>query len=326
MPSDAVSSQQNERSEPRRVTADIPSSFEARPWALRNVWRNHAAENLVAWPHYCAADAPVKACHASCDLSRLEANATLLGAVWNDITGSGGTNGTYDAAAKLRVVAALCETPTSIGEQAESASPLDPAFWAIHPTIERLYQWRKLTGGFDDDAWHDDGSAACVYGARCYGHQPDDEVGRRRVSPPRHRRVAAASPRGGVRGVAFGVFSRFSSPGIQFSLVPARSVVPWWFLSFGLREDDAPTVRPGCPRAYVGLASCVVPPSSSSGAPLARRRHTKKNLSRLPSRSRSRASPRASRCAARRLACNRRVSHRRVTAVPQGAALRLRRV
>ena len=119
--------------------ADL-TALKSRPWALRNVWRNNAEANVVSWPEYCAADAPVSDCHPSCDMSALKANETLLDAVWADVVGNGGTLGTYGSMVKLKVIEAVCAMPITIGEQAESASPSDPSFWAIHPGIERLYQ------------------------------------------------------------------------------------------------------------------------------------------------------------------------------------------
>jgi len=42
------------------------------------------------------------------------------------------------------------------GENLESASPADPSFWVIHPTLERLYQAKMLSGGFEDSEWASD--------------------------------------------------------------------------------------------------------------------------------------------------------------------------
>jgi hypothetical protein len=47
-----------------------------------------------------------------------------------------------------------------VGDHLESASPADPSFWPVHPTLERLYQAKMMAGGFADTTWPDstDGS------------------------------------------------------------------------------------------------------------------------------------------------------------------------
>lgn len=39
------------------------------------------------------------------------------------------------------------------GDHLESASPGDPSFWPVHPTLERLLQAKYMTGGFDSEYW-----------------------------------------------------------------------------------------------------------------------------------------------------------------------------
>ena len=39
------------------------------------------------------------------------------------------------------------------GDQLESASPIDPTFWPIHPTQERLYHAKMMSGGFEETEW-----------------------------------------------------------------------------------------------------------------------------------------------------------------------------
>ena len=61
-----------------------------------------------------------------------------------------------------------------MGDSLESASPADVSFWPTHPTVDRLFQWRRLNGmGLD---WPDN-SAWSVEGTRtayCHGHNVDD--------------------------------------------------------------------------------------------------------------------------------------------------------
>ena len=44
----------------------------------------------------------------------------------------------------------------------------------MHPTLDRLLQYKRLVADFDDDAWS--GGSLCKYGATspCLGHREDD--------------------------------------------------------------------------------------------------------------------------------------------------------
>ena len=61
------------------------------------------------------------------------------------------------------------------GDQLEAASPMDPSFWTIHPTTERLWVYKKLSGTFQDETWPSKNSRAC-FNCHCYGHAPGDIV------------------------------------------------------------------------------------------------------------------------------------------------------
>jgi hypothetical protein len=81
-------------------------------------------------------------------------------------------------------------TRVLLGDHTESASPADPSFWPIHPTLERLYHARMLMGGFSDTRWPTDSTAEYVcdkaecyeqgtiatYAACCYGHYENDKL------------------------------------------------------------------------------------------------------------------------------------------------------
>jgi len=42
------------------------------------------------------------------------------------------------------------------GDHLESASPADPTFWVIHPTLERLLHAKLMAGGFKSESWATD--------------------------------------------------------------------------------------------------------------------------------------------------------------------------
>lgn len=83
------------------------------------------------------------------------------------------------------------------GDHLESASPADPSFWPIHPTLERLLHAKYMTASFDTDEWatdavndyvcnkakcydtelaDDDSNGFGYYEHCCYGHYQDDQI------------------------------------------------------------------------------------------------------------------------------------------------------
>jgi len=78
------------------------------------------------------------------------------------------------------------------GDHLESASPADPSFWVIHPTLERLLHFKMMNGGFEADSWVSDqvndyvcNNANCYDLATnsrsyaescCYGHYENDRL------------------------------------------------------------------------------------------------------------------------------------------------------
>jgi len=126
----------------------------------KNFWRAYVTES----PESCSHDAPQTECHMKCML---------------DYTNKGDvnqfTNMTYNWVKKLSYSRApvsdanwlrtlteeqaaglmklYCETPFTPGEQIESASPMDPSFWPIHPTMDRLLQYKRMVSDFDLLQW-----------------------------------------------------------------------------------------------------------------------------------------------------------------------------
>jgi hypothetical protein len=76
------------------------------------------------------------------------------------------------------------------GDHLESASPADPSFWPIHPTVDRALQVKYLVGGFEYDDWPDEDEIVCTLSTCyeddsgvaasnskcCYGHHATDKV------------------------------------------------------------------------------------------------------------------------------------------------------
>ena len=88
----------------------------------------------------------------------------------------------------------ICHEGSKIftGDHLESASPSDPTFWIIHPTLERLFQTKLMTGGFPNEKWENNAKTEFVcnkakcyhtstnrsdyYDDCCYGHYEFDQM------------------------------------------------------------------------------------------------------------------------------------------------------
>jgi len=61
--------------------------------------------------------------------------------------------------------------PGLTGDILGSGSPVDPIFWLIHPTVDRLWQWKRLSTSCGYNySWP---SGTSIYG-NCWGHDKDD--------------------------------------------------------------------------------------------------------------------------------------------------------
>ena len=87
-----------------------------------------------------------------------------------------------DYAPFLRIFCTMSWAP---GEQMEAASPADVSFWPIHPTMERLLQYKMIVRPFTDLNWANDlsndnlpgdGTTLCEYtdDSQCEGHHGYD--------------------------------------------------------------------------------------------------------------------------------------------------------
>ncbi|CBJ33496.1 tyrosinase [Ectocarpus siliculosus] len=58
---------------------------------------------------------------------------------------------------EMRILAMQwCNGEVGMGESSQSSSPLDPTFWSMHPTMERLLVFKLLAGTFTDYSWPDE--------------------------------------------------------------------------------------------------------------------------------------------------------------------------
>jgi hypothetical protein len=143
---------------------------------LKDMWRSE----LVNTPEYCSLDAAhdPTACSFRCNkddpsLMRSAINAASVYDV--DLSA-------LNVTTLVEVIDKLwCDTQYWPGDHLEAASPIEASFWPIHPTIERLLQYRELTRPFTDRSWNnatgadgEPGRFCVVDQSGCKGHHAGD--------------------------------------------------------------------------------------------------------------------------------------------------------
>ena len=142
---------------------------------LKNAWRL----KIIETPKYCSPDTPVSECMWTCVTSEGETPSQnpemkLMFETYLNIKAS---NPHYEEL----VNKIMCETPYWPGDQLEAASPADVSFWPIHPTLDRMLQYKHLARPFTDKNWstYETGTTAsiCVMQSlNCKGHNPMDDT------------------------------------------------------------------------------------------------------------------------------------------------------
>eukprot|EP00640_Fibrocapsa_japonica_P000537 CAMPEP_0113952822 /NCGR_PEP_ID=MMETSP1339-20121228/90638_1 /TAXON_ID=94617 /ORGANISM="Fibrocapsa japonica" /LENGTH=1284 /DNA_ID=CAMNT_0000961487 /DNA_START=143 /DNA_END=3997 /DNA_ORIENTATION=- /assembly_acc=CAM_ASM_000762 len=145
----------------------------------KNLWRR----GLMECPTHCDMDTPMEECICNCgeeeDLMERLSDPDMLDEFY--VAAAAGKNklsGEYTDDEKKKFISIMCRAGTAIGDQLESASPADVVFWPIHPTIERLAQWRMMRAGFSDEDWPEEGNYRGTVKIdaeqACTGHGPND--------------------------------------------------------------------------------------------------------------------------------------------------------
>ena len=83
----------------------------------------------------------------------------------------------YDNATIMEIAdIILCDTTYWPGDQFEAASPVEASFWSIHPTLDRLLQYKELVFPFKSRVWDTSGQKYCtaVSSTDCLGHHAYD--------------------------------------------------------------------------------------------------------------------------------------------------------
>jgi len=80
----------------------------------------------------------------------------------------------YNPKQLKKLVQTVCEANIVDGDQLEASSPADISFWPIHPTMERIWQFKNLKGFMTDSSWPT--NKVSIYGDSCIGHAANDTI------------------------------------------------------------------------------------------------------------------------------------------------------
>mmetsp|Transcript_38113 Transcript_38113/g.49175 ORF Transcript_38113/g.49175 Transcript_38113/m.49175 type:complete len:640 (+) Transcript_38113:38-1957(+) len=72
------------------------------------------------------------------------------------------------------LITTICNSNLVEGDNLQASSSYTPEFWPIHPTVERMIQWKRIHSDFKDLTFPSGGS--WIPGAACEGHMSDDVV------------------------------------------------------------------------------------------------------------------------------------------------------
>jgi len=136
---------------------------------LKNAWRNYDVE----MPKYCSLDSGDDCafkCTFDSDGTMVEAMESMLSTY--EIS--------YDhlSSKEMKDIAEemYCNHKYWPGDHLEAASPVEASFWPIHPTLDRLLQYKESVQPFTSTTWtgDDDGEACTTGGSKCKGHNQYD--------------------------------------------------------------------------------------------------------------------------------------------------------
>ena len=132
---------------------------------LKNAWRDEVVET----PKSCSVDA-VDECVFKCNKESSKFLSTIKTSLkdWEIEVEN------YDNETILQIAdVILCDAVYWPGDHLEAASPVEASFWPIHPTLDRLLQYKSLVFPFKSTAWT---GQMCFSSETtdCKGHNPGD--------------------------------------------------------------------------------------------------------------------------------------------------------
>lgn len=151
---------------------------------LKNLWRE--STEIFQCPIYCSMDTPQAECKCWCTRRESEnlgwwktyEEHICITSPSDDDTVSGIDCSNLTVTQKRRMVELICDNGIALdGDHLEASSPSDISFWPIHPTMERLWQVKKLSGTFKSEVWPDRFALeTATLWDDCYGHFASDEL------------------------------------------------------------------------------------------------------------------------------------------------------
>lgn len=149
------------------------------------ILKNGYRDNMLFFPEYCSADTDPGNCSFKCRNYGFETAQDI--AWWNGIFDFESGMHVYTEADKVKIIQTVCEFPFWVGDHADSSSPTEASFWPIHPTLERLLQYKSLARPFTSlsfKAEDDANTSVCIYDgsksstgyrtSNCKGHHSYD--------------------------------------------------------------------------------------------------------------------------------------------------------
>ena len=169
----------------RQKLLDIDYNMvEAPSWTLLGFakQKNMYRAGYTVCPSYCSTDTPMSECKCACeDVAAKIASGEYMDVINQMMQGYAPflrdkNNNDVSSYIYQLLCNAFNDTYAVMGDSLESASPADVSFWPTHPTVDRLFQWRRLNGM--DLTWPDN-MAWSVEGTRiayCRGHNEHDTL------------------------------------------------------------------------------------------------------------------------------------------------------
>ena len=144
----------------------LRTPFRAVWHVLKNIWR----DELIDTPKYCSADTPAAECMWTC-VENFSEHPAL-----HKITAENWKLTPEDEHYHEVVTKAICETPFWPGDHLEAASTVEASFWPIHPTLDRLIQYKDMVTPFKNMDWATlSRSSTCTSSnTDCKGHNAFD--------------------------------------------------------------------------------------------------------------------------------------------------------
>lgn len=126
---------------------------------LKNAWRDY----YIEFPEWCSSDTSYQDCMWKCKKNltldfEIDVNVTMKNPNYGEI-----------------IDGIMCDTAFWPGDHLEAGSPIEASFWPIHPTIDRLLQYKSIIRPFKNVSW-DTNNDACIYSSstNCEGHNQND--------------------------------------------------------------------------------------------------------------------------------------------------------